>query len=119
MPYGMNGVCYETLGEALDAFATSFPRDDAGGNFISLVSYSVSGTTVNYSVTQRPWNSNTVYSRTGSFVVPSCSEVTSPSMWDITAAQGAQIGAAILLIWAVAWVFRALSRTLSTDEKEI
>lgn len=39
--------------------------------------------------------------------------------WSITAEQGAQIGGAILLVWAAAWVFRALIRLLSTDEKEI
>lgn len=119
MPYGMNGVCHATVGEALDSFAASFPRDDAGGNYLALVSYSVSGSTVSYSVAQRPWNSNALYSRTGSFVIPSCSEVTETSMWEITPAQGAEIGGAILLVWAIAWVFRALSRALSTDEKEI
>jgi len=36
----------------------------------------------------------------------------------LTAEQGAQVGGAILLVWAIAWVFRALSRILSTDEKE-
>ena len=36
----------------------------------------------------------------------------------LTVEQGAQVGGAILLVWAIAWVFRALSRILSTDEKE-
>lgn len=43
----------------------------------------------------------------------------SSSPWVLTEAQGAQIGGAILLVWAIAWVFRALSRTLQSDEKEI
>lgn len=43
----------------------------------------------------------------------------SSSPWVLTEAQGAQIGGAILFVWAIAWVFRALSRTLQSDEKEI
>jgi hypothetical protein len=119
MAYGMNGVCYVTIPEAMDAFYSGFPRDDGGGNYLTLVSATLSGSTVSYSVQQRVWNSNTVQSRTGSFVIPTCTEVTEASMWEITAAQGAQIGGAILLVWAVAWVIRVLSRFLSTEEKEI
>jgi len=119
MAYGMNGICHATVQEAMDSFVSSFPRDDAGGNYLTLVSASVTGLTVNYSVQQRPWNSNVLNARTGSFVIPTCSEVTEASMWEITAEQGAQIGGAILLVWAVAWVIRALSRVISTEEKEI
>lgn len=39
--------------------------------------------------------------------------------WSISPEQGAEIGGAILLVWAIAWVIRALSRLLSTEEKEI
>lgn len=39
--------------------------------------------------------------------------------WSLSPEQAAQIGGAILLVWAIAWVFRALSRILSTEEKEI
>ena len=36
----------------------------------------------------------------------------------MTEVQGAQIGGAILLVWSVAWVFRALARLVVQSTKE-
>lgn len=43
----------------------------------------------------------------------------SSSPWVLTEAQGAQIGGAILFVWAIAWGIRALARALlHTDEEK-
>lgn len=46
--------------------------------------------------------------------------LTTEGPFNLTPEQGSQIGGAILLIWAAAWVVRALSRTInaSSSEKE-
>jgi len=36
--------------------------------------------------------------------------------WNMTAGEGAVVGAAILGVWAVAWGFRQVARTLNMDE---
>jgi len=36
--------------------------------------------------------------------------------WNMTAGEGALVGAAILGVWAVAWGFRQVARTLNMDE---
>jgi hypothetical protein len=40
------------------------------------------------------------------------------SVWDITAEQGAQIAGSILLLWALAWVFRQVAQFLKTFDEE-
>ena len=35
--------------------------------------------------------------------------------WDITAADGAQIGGAILFVWVTGWAFRVIKKTLDID----
>lgn len=39
------------------------------------------------------------------------------SPFSLTPEQGAQVGGAVLLVWAVAYVFRVLARVLNVDEK--
>lgn len=38
------------------------------------------------------------------------------SPFALTPEQGAQVGGAVLLVWAVAYVFRVLARVLNVDE---
>lgn len=38
--------------------------------------------------------------------------------FSLTLDQGVQIGGAILFVWAIAWIFRALLKALSTDVPE-
>lgn len=38
------------------------------------------------------------------------------SPWSMTPEQGSEIGGAILLVWALAYVFRLLVRALNVDE---
>ena len=38
------------------------------------------------------------------------------SPWSMTPEQGAEIGGAVLLVWAVAYVFRVVARSLNVDE---
>lgn len=85
MPYALSGSCYETTADALQSFINSFPRDDGGGNFLSLTSATLNGATINYQVQQRAWTSNTLSSRTGSFVLQSCPEVTAPDFDPVSA----------------------------------
>ena len=40
------------------------------------------------------------------------------SPWALTPEQGAEIGGAILLVWAIAFGFRAVARTLSTAQSK-
>lgn len=84
MPYALSGSCYETTQDALQSFVSSFPRDD-GGNFVTLTSATLSGTTISYQAQQRPWTGNTVSSRTGSFILQSCPEVTAPDFDPVSA----------------------------------
>lgn len=39
-----------------------------------------------------------------------------PAIFDLTPEQGSLLGAAILGVWAIAWVFRAVARALDSDE---
>jgi len=48
-------------------------------------------------------------------VAGSFSEFSSPSIFEIDAAAGAQIGAAIVLVWSIGLVFRLIVRALSVD----
>lgn len=42
-------------------------------------------------------------------------EITLPLL-DMTPAEGAQIGSAVLLVWAVAWTFRALAQLIKSSD---
>lgn len=42
-------------------------------------------------------------------------EITLPLL-DLSPAEGAQIGSAILLVWAVAWSFRVLAQTIKHSD---
>lgn len=52
---------------------------------MTLVSATLSGTTISYQAQQRSWASNTLSSRTGSFVLQSCPEVTAPDFDPVSA----------------------------------
>lgn len=38
------------------------------------------------------------------------------SPWSMTPEQGSEIGGAVLLVWALAYVFRVVARALNVDE---
>lgn len=38
------------------------------------------------------------------------------SPWSMTPEQGSEIGGAVLLVWALAYVFRVVARSLNVDE---
>jgi len=84
VPYALSGSCYETTQEALQSFINSFPRDD-GGNFVTLTTATLSGTTISYQALQRPWTGNALSSRTGSFILQTCPEVTAPDFDPVSA----------------------------------
>lgn len=42
-------------------------------------------------------------------------QAANPSVLNLSPAEGAQVGGAIVLTWAVAWVFKALVRSLNVD----
>jgi len=51
MAYGYQGVCYASQDDAYNAFILSFPRESNGGNgWESLVSSSISGQKITYSL---------------------------------------------------------------------
>lgn len=50
-----------------------------------------------------------------SYVLGSYSE-TAPDVWQLTPEQGLEIGGAILLVWAIAWGFRMVTRVINLDE---
>jgi len=51
------------------------------------------------------------------YVIAQPAEV-QPALWAMTAEQGTTIGTAIMLVWAIAWGFRAVIRVLSTDDSQ-
>lgn len=50
------------------------------------------------------------------FVVQGTGEAWS-DVWKLTPEQGGQIGLAVLLVWAVAWAFRAAIKSLSIGDQ--
>ena len=50
----------------------------------------------------------------GSVLVSGLEAASSP--WSMTPEQGSEIGGAVLLVWALAYVFRAVARALNVDE---
>lgn len=52
----------------------------------------------------------------GMVIVSADSVLNTP--WALTPEQGSQIGAAVLLVWAVAYTFRLIGRALSTVDSE-
>lgn len=42
-------------------------------------------------------------------------QAANPSVLNLSPAEGAQVGGAIVLTWAAAWVFKALVRSLNVD----
>jgi hypothetical protein len=100
--YALGGQCYVDGAHALQAFVNSFPVQDGGGNFLTLVSASLSGTTINYSVNQRAWTSNGLASRTGSFVLQTCTELTAPSFDPLSAgAIWTFFFSSVLMLWLI------------------
>lgn len=87
MPFAYAGHCYETIGEALEAFQVSFPRwGDV--NVVGHVSSSIDMAGVlSYSVLTRPIAGNTLSSRTGTIQLATCSAADAPD-FDPVAAGG-------------------------------
>lgn len=65
-----------------------------------------------YAVTPQPAD----VSACGMVIVSADSVMNTP--WALTPEQGSQIGASILLVWAVALTFRLIGRALSTVDSE-
>lgn len=65
-----------------------------------------------YAVTPQPAD----VSACGMVIVSADSVMNTP--WALTPEQGSQIGASILLVWAVAFSFRMIVRALSTVDSE-
>ena len=87
MPFGYDGQCYATTGEALEAFQESFPVFSTG-YFISHVSSSVNAAgVVSYTMAERQYGSNIVNNRINTFTLAPCVTPDAP-VFDPVAAGG-------------------------------
>lgn len=118
MGYLAAGQCWSSAGEAANAqcsaWAASFPEgftrcrnpsvSGVGGNVASF-------TLDRYLVSSNAWTTQVV-----SMDLQACSDLQAPNFpWNLSVSEGAQISAAILGVWALAWCLRALRRVLSSD----
>lgn len=99
MGYSFNGQCYEDASLALKAFNSSFPLMD-GASINTLVSSSVAGSTITYSVSSRQWSSNTLASRTGTASLTACTD-SYINKFDTLATQDILVGVALSIAFCI------------------
>lgn len=77
MPYAWSGVCYQDTTSALAAFARSVPDANASGinTFTAAPTINASGL-VTWSISNRPLNTTTATTRTGTTQLPTCASPT-------------------------------------------
>lgn len=120
MGFALNGRCYETFSEAVEAFVITFPSIDTGGQLV-LNSYTPNPTTsqVSYNATLRYWDSGSD-TRSASFTFYSCANSTEMTLQEVFALPSVEtmgeawgIGFALpfslaLLVWGIRKVISLL-----------
>lgn len=101
MPFAFTGHCYETTGEALEAFQQAFPVfGDTVWVWHSSSSIDAAGV-ITYSVVTKPSTSSTTATTSGTLQLSSCSTVDAPA-FDPAAAGG--VFAFFFLGVAMTWI---------------
>lgn len=73
MGYAWNGVCYQDINSARDAFAEQVPRVDGTAITAFTAAPTISGTgLITWSISHRPLNGTTATTRTGTTQLQTC-----------------------------------------------
>lgn len=121
MPAGFAhaGVCFADKQAAAESFASSaFPRVSQAGECLHIQSATVSGSQVLVSSQVAPVTCAVPAAQVFTPDFPACDSLawTSPSS-PLSVADGAQLSFAIVLLWFVAFGFKAVFRALRSDEE--
>lgn len=121
MPSGFAhaGACYSQKQAAVESFAASaFPRVSQAGECLYVQSATVSGTQLVISSQVAPATCSLPASYSFAPDFPVCDQYQwTPAGATLSVADAAQVCAAIVVVWCVAFGFKAIFRTLRADDR--
>lgn len=123
MPYRANGICFATTEEAFSNWSGQFPIRgfDSIKNTVWVTSINShvanADGSFTYQVSHFDGTGAPVLINAGGFF-ESCTQITEGTIMELSSVQGSQIAGVILLVWAIAWIFRQVIRTLNVGKNE-
>lgn len=109
------GQCFGTQVQAAESICASFNRATEAG-MVVCSNPQVQPTYHGYTVNRWTPATGSFQAQTVTIQWRTCEETAAPNFpWNLSVSEGAQISAAILGVWALAWCLRALRRALSSD----